>query len=195
VIEFLNERMSPTEVLGIEIKQYIGDADLTTLVPRIVGQTEEARVQKVGRGQSPSVDVTWDHYQQRLPPERLKVVETIFERMQSAITARDLPWQRMLKSAYLAFYRPGPYHCSGIYVKKEQPVEFWIKLPLPPEELRARGEEVPNLYPELQGRWDPHNKLWTWKVPTVEAIPDVGLAIELTSRYQPASGPMQMPSD
>jgi hypothetical protein len=57
VIEFLNERMSPTEVLGIEIKQYVGGGNLKTLVPRLVGQTEEARIQKVGRGSSPSVDV------------------------------------------------------------------------------------------------------------------------------------------
>src|SRR5262249_18990480 len=38
VIEFLNVQMSPTEVLGIEVRQYIGE-DLKTLVPRVVGQT------------------------------------------------------------------------------------------------------------------------------------------------------------
>ena len=42
VIEFLNERMSPTEVIGVEIKQYIGQGNLTTFVPRVVGQTEQA---------------------------------------------------------------------------------------------------------------------------------------------------------
>jgi hypothetical protein len=193
VIEFLNERMSPTEVLGIEIKQYVGGGNLKTLVPRIVGQTEEARIQKVGRGPSPSLDVTWDNYRQRLQPERLEVLEILFERMQRAIADRELPWQPMLKTAYLAFYRPGPYHCSGIYVRTEQPLEFWIKLPLPPEELRARGEQVPELYPELQRRWDAHNKLWIWKVPTVEAIPDIAPAIELTSRHQPVSGAMPIP--
>jgi hypothetical protein len=56
VIEFLNERMSPTEVLGIEIKQYLGSGGLKTLVPRVVGQTEQARLQKVGGGQTPSVE-------------------------------------------------------------------------------------------------------------------------------------------
>jgi hypothetical protein len=29
VIEFLNERMSPTEVVGVEIKQYVGHGNLT----------------------------------------------------------------------------------------------------------------------------------------------------------------------
>jgi hypothetical protein len=43
VIEFLNERMSPTEVIGIEIKQYVGDGNLRTLVPRVVGQILQSR--------------------------------------------------------------------------------------------------------------------------------------------------------
>jgi hypothetical protein len=119
VIEFLNERMSPTEVLGIEIKQYVGGGNLKTPVPRIVGQTEEARIQKVGRGHSPSTDVAWDYYEQRLPPERLEVVETIFERMKSAVEERGLSWQSKLKPAYLGFYRPGVYYCCGVTVKKE----------------------------------------------------------------------------
>jgi hypothetical protein len=159
----------------------------------MVGQTEQARIQKVGGGQSPSVDVGWDYYQQRLQPERLAIVKEIYVRMQTAITERDLLWQPKLKSAYLGFYRPGLYYCCGIAVKKEQPAEFWVKLPLPPEELRARGEDVPDLYPELQSHWDANNKQWTWEVPTVEAIPDIAPAIELTSRHQPAGGPMQVP--
>lgn len=192
VIEFLNERMSPTEVLGIEIKQYVGGGNLKTLVPRIVGQTEEARIQKVGGGQSPSVDVTWDYYEQRLSPERLAVVSTIFEQMKSAITKRELAWQPKLKSAYLGFYRPGMYYCCGITIKKEQPAEFWVKLPFAPEELRERGEQVPDLYPELQRRWDASNKQWNWEVPTIQALPDIRPAIDLTSRHQPARGPMQI---
>jgi len=45
VIEFLNEQMDPAEVLGIEIKQYVGQG-VKTLVPSIVGQTEEAQKKK-----------------------------------------------------------------------------------------------------------------------------------------------------
>jgi hypothetical protein len=192
VIEFLNERMSPTEVLGIEIKQYVGGGDLTTLVPRVVGQTEQARIQKVGGSQSLSLD--WDYYKQRLPPERLAIARQIYEQMETAILERSLHWQPNLKPAYLGFYRPGLYYCCGIALKKEQPVEFWVKLPLAPDELRARGENVPDLYPELRSRWDAKNKQWTWEVPTLEASPEVGPAVDLTRRYQPISGPMQMPA-
>ncbi len=47
VVEFLNGQMDPAEVLAVEIKQYVG-GDLKTLVPRVVGQTAEARQKKSG---------------------------------------------------------------------------------------------------------------------------------------------------
>lgn len=42
IIEFLNNQMVDTEVLGLEIKQYISDSNLKTFVPRIVGQTSNS---------------------------------------------------------------------------------------------------------------------------------------------------------
>lgn len=46
IVEFLNEQMDPAEVLAIEIKQYAGQG-WKSLVPRVHGQTEEARTKKV----------------------------------------------------------------------------------------------------------------------------------------------------
>ncbi len=49
IIEFLNEQMDPAEVLGIEIKQFIGNDKsnpLTSLVPRVIGQTAVAEKRK-----------------------------------------------------------------------------------------------------------------------------------------------------
>jgi hypothetical protein len=44
IIEFLNEQMTETEVLGVEIRQYVDSAEeYQTLVPRLIGQTETAR--------------------------------------------------------------------------------------------------------------------------------------------------------
>jgi hypothetical protein len=45
VIEFLNEQMQNIEVLGIEVRQYVGET-IRALVPRVVGQTESAREAK-----------------------------------------------------------------------------------------------------------------------------------------------------
>jgi hypothetical protein len=47
VIEFLNVQMSPADVMGIEIRQYVdSDGKHQTLVPRLIGQTEAARQAK-----------------------------------------------------------------------------------------------------------------------------------------------------
>jgi hypothetical protein len=47
IVEFLNSYMAPVEVLAVEVRQYVGD-DLKTLVPRVIGQTEQARGRKTG---------------------------------------------------------------------------------------------------------------------------------------------------
>jgi hypothetical protein len=194
VIEFLNERMSPTEVIGVEIKQYVGQGNLTTFVPRVVGQTEQARAQKIGGGPRPSVEVGWDDYEERLEPERFELVRRLFERIGEAIQDRGLGWVPRLRAGYLGFQRSGEYNCAGVDVRRDSPVGFWIKLPLPPEELRRLGHDIPDLYPGLVARWDAGNKQWRWAVPSLEAIPDVTPAIELTGRYQPAAGPMLVPA-
>lgn len=41
IIEYLNGQMNPTEVYGVEIKQYVGGG-LRTLVPRLIGRTADA---------------------------------------------------------------------------------------------------------------------------------------------------------
>jgi hypothetical protein len=46
VVEFLNEQMDPVEVLALEIKQYVSEDGLKTLVPRLIGQTAEAQQKK-----------------------------------------------------------------------------------------------------------------------------------------------------
>jgi len=48
IIEFLNEQMSPAEILGVEIKQF-GSAKLKTLVPRVIGKTSVAQAKKGNR--------------------------------------------------------------------------------------------------------------------------------------------------
>lgn len=45
IIEFLNEQMSSTEVLGVEVRNYVG-GELRALVPRVIGMTEAARDRK-----------------------------------------------------------------------------------------------------------------------------------------------------
>jgi hypothetical protein len=47
IVEFLNAQMSTTEVLAVEIRQYVThDGAHQTLVPRLIGQTAAARQAK-----------------------------------------------------------------------------------------------------------------------------------------------------
>ena len=56
VVEFLNRFMDPVEVLAVEVHQYVGKG-LKTLVPRVIGQSEQAR----GRRESgPRQQRQWD---------------------------------------------------------------------------------------------------------------------------------------
>lgn len=63
VVEFLNGQMDPAEVLAVEIKQFTGAGKLTTLVPRLVGQTAAAQQQKKAeprqRGRRSTRRPTW----------------------------------------------------------------------------------------------------------------------------------------
>jgi hypothetical protein len=47
LVEFLNQKMADVEVLIVEIRQFLGEAQ-TALVPRVLGITEQARSTKVG---------------------------------------------------------------------------------------------------------------------------------------------------
>jgi hypothetical protein len=160
----------------------------------VVGQTEQARAQKVGGSSRANVEVSWDDYQARLQTDRFAVMRGLAERIEKAIAAQHLGWVPRLRSGYLGFQRPSDYHCTGVDIRRERPVDFWIKLPLSPDELRQLGHDIPDLYPGLASRWDTRNKQWRWAVPASEDIPDVTPAIELTSRYQPPAGPMPMPN-
>jgi hypothetical protein len=51
IVEFLNVQMHSAEVLAVEIRQYMGEG-VRTLVPRVIGRTEQAQVVKNGANQA-----------------------------------------------------------------------------------------------------------------------------------------------
>lgn len=58
IVEFLNQQMADTEVLAIEVKQYVdANGERQTVVPRVVGQTEAARAAKAAGGR---LTRSWD---------------------------------------------------------------------------------------------------------------------------------------
>lgn len=82
IVEFLNERMSPTEVLAVEVQQYRGGG-LTTHIPRLYGQTVEAQMGK--RGELSHSRQKWDEQsffqdaERLLPRETVEKLRTIYD--------------------------------------------------------------------------------------------------------------------
>ena len=77
--------MTPTEVLAIEIRQYIGGGE-QMLVPRVIGQTAQARQKRAGGGGRGSHD--WDE------PSFLAETEARSGRESAETAARILDWSR-----------------------------------------------------------------------------------------------------
>ena len=57
IVEFLNERMKPTEVLAVEVRQYVSGDGKHLLQANLVGQTEKARDVKGQTRQPPALGV------------------------------------------------------------------------------------------------------------------------------------------
>jgi hypothetical protein len=61
IVEFLNERMTPTEVLAVEVRQYLSGGGQQLLQAGLVGQTEKARDIKGQSRQPAAINVLADH--------------------------------------------------------------------------------------------------------------------------------------
>jgi hypothetical protein len=94
----------------------------------------------------------------------------------------------------VGFQRRQGFGVVGVDLYREKPIEFWIKLPLPLDELRDLGHPVHDPYPQLDSHWDSANKQWEWEIQTSAEVPEVRPAIDLTTSYQPESGPMPTPT-
>lgn len=101
IIEFLNDQMTPTEVLGLELKQYCGE-NRRTLVPRIIGRTSKAQQAKSQR----PTPRQWDEssfmsdLQERSSPDIKEVATRILEWVRSK--SLDVKWGR--GGTYGTFY-------------------------------------------------------------------------------------------
>ena len=77
IIEFLNGQMTPAEVIGIEIKQYVGEG-MRTLVPRVFGLTAEAQIKKaVGNLGRPWDRTSFQEEIQKLPAPQALALELV----------------------------------------------------------------------------------------------------------------------
>lgn len=112
VIEFLNEQMSPAEVLGVEVQQYT-DGKIKVLVPRIVGATAAAKATKERTGGTPwNASTFLAVAKERCPAQEVRHFESLFAHAEDNGT--KLSWGKGVS--------PG---VSGWYVVKDTGRGVW----------------------------------------------------------------------
>lgn len=130
---------------------------------------------------------TWDSYAQQLPPGQLAIARGLYEGITAYVAHHELSWTPTLRSWYLGYKRPGGYYVAVIQLHTAKPIGFAVKMPGDPDEIPE-----PNPYPQLTASWNDHAREWTWDVPTVDDVPDVALALDISRKYLPESGPTPM---
>lgn len=104
IIEFLNEQMSPAEVLGVELRQYVGGEHIA-YVPRVIGQTARAQdVKSVGgSGRLWSEQTLLDVARQRRSDAEVRLVERLLGDVKSR--GERCGWGKGVTAGVSAWYR------------------------------------------------------------------------------------------
>jgi hypothetical protein len=91
VVEFLNKQMNQAEVLALELSQFEGEGGLKTLVPKLYGQTEEAKQKKSSSAYDRDLmrrwnkDRVYDELNQRFGPELVSVAQKLAHWMETNV--------------------------------------------------------------------------------------------------------------
>jgi hypothetical protein len=156
IVEFLNGQMAETEVLAIEVKQYVDEARTQqTIVPRVVGQTEAARqVKRRPEGRAWDQDSILDELERQRGPQEAAVARRIFEwvnthddlRAYYGSGKKDGSFQAGLYrgNAYLfpfVFYTYGRLEVQFQFIKRRPPFDN----PELREQLRQRLDAIPDV--------------------------------------------------
>jgi hypothetical protein len=146
--------------------------------------------QEEERARNEPAEWSWESYATRFPAERLAVARRVFDELTRYVEAHQLPWTPALRAWWLGYQRAGGYYVPLITLRSENPIEFAVKLPDSPERLGLQ-----NPYPSLKSWWNAPSRQWTWAIPTLEDVPDIRLAVDLSHDLQPEKGPMPRPRE
>jgi hypothetical protein len=111
VVEFLNERMTPTELLAAELRQFVGEDGNRILQSSLVGQTERARAVK-GQSSRPSViPLLAEHGKLQDGQELWMLPSALATRLRDGLVDNDARLRFVLKNAVdkpVLEWRPDP---------------------------------------------------------------------------------------
>jgi hypothetical protein len=124
----------------------------------------------------------WDAYDRdlRVPLQRITIAERIVEGLTAAIDAAQKPWQLKFRKGYAAFQRSGGYNVIVVDVWWNKPVRLAVKLP-PSQTPDSLG--LSNPFPQLATVWVDYEREWGWTIPSIEAIPDLQVVVQLASQH------------
>jgi hypothetical protein len=186
IVEFMNEQMTATEVLALEVRQYVGDGGRqSTLVSRVFGWTAAAQRRK-GRA-SAQGKWTWEDLRRMFPASQYEVARALARELDEAILERGLDWKPDFRRSAVAYQRARGRTMLLVELSAEAPVQLAVKLP---DDPRTLGIADP--YPDLLDDWNPTKRQWSWQVASPDDLPDVERAIEIAQRYETASEPMAL---
>jgi hypothetical protein len=118
IVEFLNEQMRLADVFAIEIEQFVSDAGVRTLVPRLLGATERAQAAKAVEPNRPIVsEDAW-----------LKEFQELWGEATTILARRTINWLRSegfevgISNSQDSFYagarRPDDKFCFPFFLRK-----------------------------------------------------------------------------
>jgi hypothetical protein len=127
ILEFLNGQMDPAEIIGVEIRQFVGNQDQRVLVPTVYGQTEKAQLTKSASG----ADRLWDANaileELRLnQPEAFAVARSLREWSESNADGCRRPG-RGATGSFRPFIKCGAKECPLFGLWSSGVVELYVK--------------------------------------------------------------------
>ncbi len=149
VIEFLNVQMNPAAVLGVEVKQYVGDGTqdgLKTLVPRVVGQSVAAE-QKRRATSNQTPHSTEKSFFETLPDNASK--ETVaFAKEVLEWSKKNATWIYWGKGSFIPILTVGGEKHHFIYIRDSGQLEFPFQhMKKPFDTIESRQELMNELQP------------------------------------------------
>lgn len=160
IIEFLNGQMADTEVLGLEIRQFISEQNHRTLVPRIIGRTSAAVQAKS------QASFAWneDSYLERVKQVSGSKTADICRRLLQEFRRLGcwIYWGGGQKQAgFVPIYEGAQKHQLGaVYVyEKHTSIEIYFQHFRPPFNQKERQMELIRCFNEIPGINIPFTKI------------------------------------
>lgn len=181
IVEFLNGQMDPAEVIAVQIKQYKGE-ELTTLVPRVVGQTAEAGRKKTRGGRR-----QWDEASffadlaDRSGSEECTVARKLLEWANAS--GLETTWGQ--GKTFGTFYpmvccRSGDYSLFGVSTSAKIEIVFGS---FPDDMLDSRVKLLSRLN-SIPGISFPDKAIGTWGSFPISAVREEDRFLELLSAFE-----------